>query len=158
MYNKSIFFLVMIFSITSMQAQSVENTAGGSVAGSGGSASYSAGNVFYKELYGSNGSATPGIQHPFEIIPTLGIDQQFIKLELSVYPNPFTDFLNLIIDSENKTQYSLELYDFKGTLLRSESMRSKTTQISMVNYPSAIYLLSVKQDNKLIKTFKIIKK
>ena len=42
-------------------------------------------------------------------------------------------------------------------MIADKKITQGETQIQLENYPSAIYLLNINQDNKSIKTFKIIK-
>ena len=54
--------------------------------------------------------------------------------------------------------YEYTFYNATGHLLKKQNIREKTTQIDASTLPKGIYLLSVKKDNQIIKTFKIIKK
>lgn len=147
-----------MFSFIVLSAQSSANSAGGTLANTGGIADYSFGNVFYKEISGSGGSTVPGTQAPFVITSTLGVEESFINLEMAIYPNPVTDYLFLKIDSDNTNHYISELYDSKGSLLQAKKINAKKTDILMSAYPSGVYFLSVKENRKTFKTFKIIKK
>lgn len=154
------FFLTSfaLFGLVIVSAQSAANSGGGTLSDAGGSAGYSFGNVFYKELSGSGGSTAPGTQAPYVITSTLGADQTFINLEMAIYPNPVTDYLFLKIDSENTNLYISELYDSKGSLLQAKKINGRKTDIIMSTYPSGVYFLSVKDNRKILKTFKIVKK
>lgn len=148
----------LLMATVSSYAQSSENTAGGNLNGTGGSAVYALGNVFYEELSGLGGSSSPGTTDSFVITPTLGINQSFVRLEMAIYPNPVTDYLHLKIDSNNPADYYYELFDSKGSRLQAQSTKEQDSKVSMSNYQAGIYLLSVKHNQKTIKTFKIIKK
>jgi hypothetical protein len=74
-----------------------------------------------------------------------------------VYPNPTTSLVNLKIDNFNLANLSYQLFDGIGRLITDKKITEDETQIQLENYPSAIYLLNVNQENKTIKTFKIIK-
>ncbi|WDF45309.1 T9SS type A sorting domain-containing protein [Chryseobacterium sp. KACC 21268] len=139
-------------------AQSSSNSSGGSLSGTDGSASYSLGNVFYKELSGGGGSTEPGTQVPYIITSTLGVNQSFIRLEMAVYPNPITDYLYLKIDFKDTGKYTSDLYDTKGSLLQTKDLKIEKTEIPMSSLPPGVYFLSVRENRKIIKTFKIIKK
>jgi len=50
-----------------------------------------------------------------------------------------------------------QLYDMQGKLLDSKQVVNSSTNIGMKNLPKSTYLLSVLDNNALIKTFRIIK-
>ena len=88
--------LLLGLGLTGLQAQTSVNATGGNASGSGGSASYSVGQVVFTTNTGTSGSVVQGIQQPYEISVVTGIEQaKGINLELSVYPNPTTDYLTL---------------------------------------------------------------
>ena len=139
-------------------AQESVNTAGGRATGSTGNSSYSVGQVTYTLNTGSNGSLSQGVQQNFEISTTLGIEETTIQLEVAVFPNPTTDFVNLRINDTNTEGLSFQMVDVSGSLLNSKKITADTTLISMQKLPTAIYFISVLRNKKIIKTFKIIKK
>ena len=150
-------FVLLVLGLTGIQAQEVIPAAGGNASGSGGSMSYSVGQVVYSAITGINGSVTQGSQQPYEISIVLGIEEVGIKLNLLAYPNPTTDFLMLQIDNfDSNTLY--QLYTITGELLQSKKVTEMNTSIKMEQLPTAIYLLKIIQNNKEIKTFKIVKR
>ena len=138
-------------------AQESINASGGSATGAGGSASYSVGQLTYQTHAGANGSIAEGVQQPFEISVVTGVDQTDITLTVSVYPNPTVDFLILKINEFDFSNLTIHLYDVEGKLLRKQKITSTQTTIDMSSLVPSIYLLKVDEDNKEIKTFKIIK-
>jgi hypothetical protein len=143
--------------LTTANAQSGIHSSGNNLSGAGGSVSYSVGQVFYTTNTGSTGTVAQGVQQPFEIQVVLGVEQFEIKLNAKVYPNPTTDVLNLSVGNTETVGLSYQLFDFSGRLLADSKIENEETAIQMSRYPRANYLLSVIQDNKTIKTFKIIK-
>ncbi len=127
--------------------------------GTGGSSNYSIGQIAYTGLSGSNGSVLQGVQQAYEII-TLGNDEfTGIKLMMTAYPNPTTDILNLIVVNDKQNDLSYNLYDINGKIVSKKSkITTSETSISMQELNQGIYFLSVSDNNKAIKTFKIIKK
>jgi len=147
--------LFFLFGIGVIHAQESTVTSGGEATGTGGEASYSVGQVVYTTNTGNNGSVAQGVQQPYEISTTVGVNETTINLELSVYPNPTTNYLTLKV--EDNTQLSYKLYDLNGEVLKSNAVNSVSSQISLEELPSAIYFLNVIKDNQIIKAFKIIK-
>jgi len=158
-HKKFILSALILFSLalTTVNAQQSINSSGGEASGSGGSASYSLGQIVYKTSSGINGSSAQGVQQPFEISITSGIQEQSISLNLSAYPNPASDFLVLNVKENNFAKLSFQLLDSRGRILESGPVRENSTTISLDELASATYFLKVTQNNKEIKTFKIIK-
>ncbi len=152
----SAIMLLLLGGTMTLQAQQTTTTAGGEASGSGGTASYTVGQTVYTTNTGTNGNSTAqGVQQPYEISTTIGINETSISLEMSVYPNPTTNYLTLKVEKTDNLSY--QLYDMQGKLIKNIIISSKTTNISMENLPSAIYFLKISKSNKLVKTFKIIK-
>jgi len=148
----SVFFIVF-----SASAQQVTVATGGDATGSNGSSSYSIGQVAYLNATGTNGSINQGVQQPFEIF-TLGNDDfPEIQLMMSVYPNPTASFVTLTLQNYSLEKVHFELFDLNGRLIQSQSITTSETQIAMEHLASAVYLLNVMEQNKILKTFKIIK-
>jgi len=141
-----------------LQAQNAIPASGGNASGSGGTSSYTVGQVVYTTFTGTNGSAAQGVQQPFEISIITAIEEaKDISLEIVVYPNPATDFIKLKIENYEVKNLRYQLYDINGSLLQDNKIVGNETNIVMSNYMSATYFLKVTDNNKLIKTFKIIK-
>ncbi len=139
------------------QAQESVNATSGNFSGNGGSVSYSIGQVVYETNSGPNGSVAQGVQQPYEISTISGIDIPEIVLQLSAYPNPTTDFLNLLVGNYNYEKLALELFDVSGRLLFDQTIMEANTVIDMNRFPTATYYLNIIDNQKTIKTFKIIK-
>lgn len=149
--------LLLLGGLTNLQAQVATTTAGGEASGSGGSSSYTLGQVVYTTNTGTNGSVAQGVQQPYEISTTVGINETTINLELSVYPNPTTNFLQLKIESEQLENLSYQLIDLQGKVIESKKVSNTTTTVTMENLLPATYFLRVTDNNQIVKTFKIIK-
>jgi hypothetical protein len=155
--RKIIFLCSIFFSLFSANAQQVNVATGGNASGTGGSSSYSVGQVAYTNATGTNGSVNQGVQQPFEIF-TLGNDNfPEIILSMSVYPNPTTAFVNLNIQNYAFENLNYQLFDLNGRQIQKQKINATETQIQMQNLASAIYMLEVFDNNILLKTFKIIK-
>ena len=144
--------------LTGLQAQESVNATGGDALGSGGSASYSVGQVAYTTNTGTNGSVSEGVQQPFEISVVTGIEEaKGINLSVSAYPNPTTDYLTLDVKDVELLNLHFQMYDMNGKLLQNEKITGNQTSIVMSNLVPATYFVKVIQGNKEFKTFKIIK-
>lgn len=140
-----------------IRAQNAIPASGGNATGSG-TVSYSIGQFVYTTNTGTNGSLAQGVQQPYEISVVTGIvEARDISLEIVAYPNPATDFIKLKIENYEVQNLRYQLYDINGSLLQDNKIVGNETSIVMSNYMSATYFLKVTDNNKVIKTFKIIK-
>lgn len=155
-YNKTITSVAFVLlGLGGLHAQESPTAAGGEAVGTGGTASYSVGQTVYTTATGTNGSVVQGVQQPYEISTTVGINETTINLELSVYPNPTTNYLTLKVD---KTEgLTFQLYDLQGSVITNKKVNTATTTVAMENLPAATYFLNVVKNNQIVKTFKIIK-
>ena len=155
--------ILLVAGITSLHAQEVIPVTGGNASGSGGSVSYSVGQIACFTINGINGSVAQGVQQTFEISVVSGIEEaKDITLQCSVYPNPATDFLILKIEGASEKQYISSLYAINGKLLENKKIDSNETRIDMRKLVAATYFLKVIQTKQTssvaeVKTFKIIK-
>ncbi len=150
--------IILIFSnYFCIYSQESSVTAGGEASGAGGSASYSIGQVFYITNFSESHSEAQGVQQPYEISVVAGIGQIEKNINLSAFPNPTNDFLTLLIEDNYKDNYEFKLFDIQGKLISSRKIYNEETQIDMQGFPQAVYFLSVLQNKREIKTFKIIK-
>jgi hypothetical protein len=145
-----------------LQAQDAIPATGGKASGSGGNGSYSVGQVVYTTNTSSSGSVAQGVQQTFDITVFNSIDEaRNISLLCKAYPNPTIDKLMIKIDASttNRNQtLCYQLYDITGKILQSQKIEDDETSISMEGLVSATYFLKISDYNKVIKTFKIIKK
>lgn len=158
MKNTPLLLLLILFvGFNKMQAQQAVLASGGNATGSGGSISYSIGQIDYVMATGTTGSVSAGMQQPFEISTLSGEEFTQIKLEMLVYPNPTTTNVNLKIDNYDFQEVNYQLFDINGREISNQKITNTETPISLENLNAAIYFLTVSDNNKAIKTFKIIK-
>jgi hypothetical protein len=157
-FNVPLIALCLFVSGTTIQAQNTIPASGGNASGSGGSASYTVGQIVYITSSNSNGSVAQGVQQPYEISVVTAVEKaKDISLEIVVYPNPVTDFAKLKIKNYEVENLRYQLYDIHSSLLQDNKIVGNETNIIMSNLLPATYFLKVTDINKVIKTFKIIK-
>ena len=156
---KSIILVIaLVSSGMLLMAQEAILTTGGDASGSGGSVSYSVGQVMYNTHLGTNGSVAQGVQQPYEISIVTGLEKtDDINLTYTVFPNPTTDILKLKVEKYDNNNLSFQLYTMNGELMESKKLTGNITSISMANFVRATYFLTITDKQKRIKTFKIIK-
>ena len=100
---KYIVLVIFFFRFTGLSAQETLSASGSNAAGSGGSSSYTVGQVFCATNLGTNGSISAGVQQPFEISTILDNQEIMgVQISASVYPNPFANNIQLEIKDSSK--------------------------------------------------------
>ena len=151
--------LFLTFALASLHAQEGILASGGDAVGSGGSSSYSVGQLAFHVFTGSQYYIVEGMQQPFEISERrVGImDDGDISLSFSAYPNPTTDHLILKADYIDLSELSFKLFDLTGRMLKNERITSNETIIDMNDLASANYFLQVIRGDAALIVFKIVK-
>ncbi len=89
-------------------------------------------------------------------LTSLGIDNNlFENNNLSVYPNPTNDILN--IKAINSTLSNLVLIDLQGRTILKQKVNSNNSQINLQNLPASVYLLQIETE-KGKQIIKVVKK
>ena len=115
-YKKLKLSAFLLLWVGGLYAQIAVTAIGGEASGSGGTVSYSVGQVVYTTNTGTNGSVAQGVQQPYDIFILTGIELTDIDLKLSAYPNPTTNFLHLHIEEYSNENWTYLLYDLQGVL------------------------------------------
>ena len=155
---KTTLVAVLLCASHSMYSQETIPASGGEATGSGGSSSYSVGQLAYTTNTGTNGTVSQGVQQSKELFALS--DPEFTALTLTAvaYPNPTTDYIILALKDSNLTDLSYAMYDLQGRAVTKGKVHQEETPIAMQNLAAGMYILKVNQNNQVLKTFKIIKK
>jgi hypothetical protein len=141
------------------QGQGTIPAAGGTASGTGGSVTYTVGQIADSVMIGTNGFIIQGVQQPYEISTVTAIeDTEDITLEYSVFPNPTEGTIRLVIKSFNDGDFRFRLYNLTGTVIQERRIIDEETEISVESHKSAVYFLRVIRDNREVKVFKIVKR
>ncbi len=148
----------LLFATQLIYSQETISVSGGEAAGSGGSSSYSVGQMVYTTSVG-NGTVNQGVQQVEIVLLTLSNPElTAVNLTAVTYPNPTSDYVVLAISDANLTDLSYTLYDLKGRAIGKGLTKQAKTQIGMKNLAGGTYVLKVNKNNQELKAFKIIKK
>ena len=156
--KKTTLVACLLFATHLIYAQENIPASGGNATGSGGSSSYSVGQLVYTTSTGSGGTIAQGVQQSFELITLSNPELTTVNLRAVTYPNPTSDYIILNISDSSLSNLSYNLYDVAGKLISNGAITNSETQIKMQHLNSAIYFLKVNQNSAELKSFKIIKK
>jgi hypothetical protein len=156
-FKVCIIFLLVAGS-AGVYAQEAIPVSGGNASGSGGSVSYSVGQIVFTTNSSASGTIVQGVQQPYEIsVVTEIVEAKDINLFISAFPNPATDYLQLKIENEILNDLSYQLYDINGKLLELKNITGTESRISLENVAPSVYFLNVFRGSEQVKVFKIIK-
>ncbi len=151
-------FILILFNVKIAKAQETPVITGGELTGSGGTISYSIGQLSYIPITGNTGTISQGVQQSIEIF--ILSDTEFETLDISAitYPNPVIDRVMVKLDNKNLKNLTYRLYDMRGKAINEGAITKIETPINLNNTSSGIYILKINQGNKALKSFKIVKK
>ena len=150
--------LLFLFSLQLSYAQEIVPSTGGDANGTGGTSSFTVGQVFYTSNASSAGFVSQGVQQAFEIQTLSNPSLLTVQLKAVTYPNPTTDYVELKITDTALENLQYTIFDVNGKTIISKKITTSSTKITMKNYSIGMYLLKLTQKNQPLKTFKIIKK
>ena len=156
---KNITLIMVLFCATQLvNAQETIPASAGEATGTGGSSSFTVGQVFYTTNASSTGSISQGVQQAFEFQTLSNPELTTVQLTAVIYPNPTTDYVVLKITDTALENLQYTLFDLNGKTIASKKITTTSTQIIMKNISVGMYLLKLTKKNQPLKTFKILKK
>ncbi|MEM6807101.1 MAG: T9SS type A sorting domain-containing protein [Bacteroidota bacterium] len=135
-------------------AQNQIMTTGGTASGTGGSLSYSVGQLAYKNLSANTIRISEGVQQPREISTVVSI---FIIAEedIRVYPNPASEYLKLEYPLEDSKR-KLVLFNITGKKILEKDIRDKENILEIAHLNPGQYSLIVQTGDSYIHAHKFL--
>ena len=155
--KKSIIPIVVFISFGfSSFGQNALSAAGGHFKSSGGSTSFTVGQVAYVLKKGTGSYLNEGVQQVYTK-KTTPIEELVYLKEVQLYPNPTQETFNLIISTKENVQVRYIIMDYLGKEIRNGNILSEKSEISLRDLPSGNYFISLKskKENRIFKIVKI---
>ena len=155
--KKSIIPIVVFISFGfSSFGQNALSAAGGHFKTSGGSTSFTVGQVAYVLKKGTGSYVNEGVQQVYTK-KTTPIEELVYLKEVQLYPNPTQETFNLIISTKENVQVRYIIMDYLGKEIRNGNILSEKSEISLRDLPSGNYFISLKskKENRIFKMVKI---
>jgi hypothetical protein len=154
--KKLISILILLYPVL-LTAQSNFTSGSGELKGPGGYASQSIGQIAYTTYQSDSGRVNQGVIQPYQITVLSGEEVIDIQLIFKAFPNPVSNLLNLEITNFENQELTYQLFDLNGRLLSSKKIQQSLTEISTADLPPATYFLRITDQDKPLKSFKIVK-
>lgn len=153
-------FYFLTLSLSGLWSQQSVHASGGNASGTGGTVSYSIGQVAYASASSDAGQVNQGVQQA-NLVIMVGQNDPVADVTVGFYPNPVHNdaFLSLESghDGLNTADLSYVLFSVYGTLIQEKEISRNITAVPMDHLPDGVYLLRVIHDQKTIHTFKVVK-
>ena len=154
--KKSILPLVLLMSCGFCSfAQNAISSTGGHFKTTGGSTSFTVGQVAYVLKKGNGSYLNEGVQQVYTKKTTPVEELVYLK-EVQLYPNPTQETMTLILSSKEDVQVRYTIMDYLGKEIRAGNILSEKSEISLRDLPSGNYFISLKS-KKEIRIFKMVK-
>ncbi len=159
---KKIYPLILILmGVATAFAQSALVPVGGDAQSNNGSVSYTVGQIAEQTASSINVSVfvAEGVQQPYEIM-TVGVDDYpQIALNAVVYPNPTENLVQLRLNGFEIPAGGLRaiLYDGSGKRLQTFPVTDDLTPFQLGHYATGTYYLELRDGNRVLKTFKVVR-
>lgn len=148
----------VLFKTHIIYSQESINSSGGIATGTGGSSTYTIGQLVYTTYNQNNGSIAQGVQQAFEFQVLSNSEFLSRNLTLLPYPNPTSNNLILKISDTPQDKLEYTLFDIQGKQIMTGKITGTKTTINVQDISNGVYSLKVTKDKQLLKSLKIIKK
>lgn len=92
----------------------------------------------------------------YATIPTSVGELNSEEIEVSTYPNPASDVLNLNLNSNINTEITFELLSITGATVRSEVSQQNNVKFNVSDLAEGLYLYRVSTNRDIVKTGRVV--
>lgn len=154
-----IFLLLAVFACIHLSAQEREviSAAGDDVSIDETSMSFTIGEPVVELSTSDSIYLTAGFQQS-NIIVSIPMPIEDIKISIKVFPNPAVNHFYLDIDNRYLDGLFLVMHNTKGEFIRREALKASPQKVSLEGFSTGVYYLTVlNQSNEKLHQFKILK-
>jgi hypothetical protein len=155
--RKNICTFIVLISCFLVNSQDIITTSGSYEKSSTTSISWTLGELVTSSYINDSISFCQGFQQP-DLSITIVDQIPEIDYNISIAPNPVSEFITLNIDEAINTKIEYNIIDISGNILYKNNVISNKTEIQFTSFKSGTYLLKIVKSNIIVKTFKIVKK
>lgn len=152
MKKKTIIFLSLLMAI-SVSAQEVVSTQGDSYSQASANIDFTIGEVIIDTGTDGINDLTQGFHQSSWVF--VGIEDFYDSYEVSIFPNPTSDVLN--INTSEFTNVTYAMYDVLGKLVMQNKLSAEQTPIPVSNLAPGSYSIILLNEAQKLKTFKLVK-
>lgn len=155
MYKNLITASLMLCILPDLFAQESVVASGGDASASGGSVSFSIGQIVYQSENSSDGTVSQGVQQAYEVL-SVNTQEWDLSYNISLYPNPSVDYL--VIEVENADEeLTYSIFSQNGEVIGTGKLSGSTTTIKTGTFAPAGYFLTISKKDKSLRQYQFIK-
>ncbi len=139
-----------------VRAQNAMVPLGGEATGSGGSVSYTLGQVADEVQSGVGGLVQEGVQQPYVDASTITATQEDFG-EVSVYPTVTADHVMILLSKVPSQRSSVTLFDAQGRPVLQHAIVGVRTELSLALFANGVYQLILYDEAAVPRAFTLIK-
>lgn len=125
---------------------------------------WSIGELSTETYAGSQNTLTQGFHQGTYIITSID-ENPLLEFTITAFPNPTSNFISLKVNastmlstgSSKVESLQFAVTDLSGKISQTGKILNETEQINFSNYAVGTYIVTISQNNQLVKTVKIIK-
>jgi len=102
------------------------------------------------------GYGIPNFAMAYNLLETLGVEEQLLEKQFAIYPNPTDNVVNISFPKEVKNA-TAELFDIFGKRISEKMVTSLENTLMMSNLAAGMYVLTITSEEKS-NSFKVVKK
>lgn len=154
--SQLLLFLISHLFFGNLFAQRNTVSTGGDASGSGGTVSYSVGQIDYSSTSGSSGTIHQGVQQPLEFF-NLSIKENSFDFAVLIYPNPVVAELHVDLAGISLDFLSFNLTDASGKMIENQAILHEKFTLNMTELSRANYFLNFIKNGKVVGSYQLIK-
>ena len=151
-----IFSILLLFNSFKFYSQQNTVASGGNYIGANGSMSFSVGQIDYLNIDNASGNVNQGVQQPYQILDN-SVNESDNTFEITIGPNPSFDVLIVQADFSKMNGIQGFITDQNGKMVKERQNLSLNPSFKLNDLSSGHYFLQIENEQKLIKSYKIIK-
>ena len=113
----------------------------------------SEGNAWYDlkiiSIDGAGNTQQQIISPAFKVSDKLGVDE-ITESTFAVYPNPFSEQLNIVLPDTVKGNYTFSMSDMSGRRIYSKNQSEKSFHWNTTGLPKGVYVISIEYNGKVL--------
>lgn len=145
--------LFSLLATVGVSAQEVVSSQGASYSNTSGTIDFTVGEVIIDTGTDGTNYLTQGFhQSSWNLV---GLEDNAPDYEVSIFPNPADDVLNIKASTFGNVTY--RLYDAQGNLVLEDKLCAEQTSVQVSQLAPGSYSLTLSNDAQILKTFKLVK-